>query len=373
MSDSKIEFLFLNEEDMIQAGVTDMGRCVEVMAEMFELLGKGDYVMGSKNHNSHGIMLEFPKTPDFEGMPAAGPDRRFMAMPSYLGGRFQVCGEKWYGSNKENVKKGLPRSILMYTLNDKDTGAPLAYMSGNLLSAIRTGAVPGVAAKYLAKKDASVASIIGPGVMGKTGIHAVLEAVPGIRIVKVCGRRRESSEGFVEYMKDYFPDKEYVIVETHEEAVRGSDIICLATSGAAEDPEVKEEWLNKGALLLLPATVCLEDDFILNRAVNVVDNWKMWECWEAEYDYPYYEKLEMLGAYYLDLLHSGKMEKTQIIEMGDIVAGKIPGRQSEDDIILFTTGGMPVEDAAWGYEIYQNALKRGIGTKLKLWDVPAMA
>ena len=160
---SKVEFLFLNEEDMIKAGVTDMGRCVDVMTEMFELLGKGDYIMGSKNHNSHGIMIDFPENPKFEGMPKTGPDRRFMAMPSYLGGRFKVCGEKWYGSNKENIKKGLPRSILMYTLNDKDTGAPLAYMSANLLSAIRTGAVTGVAARFLAKNDAHVASVIGPG------------------------------------------------------------------------------------------------------------------------------------------------------------------------------------------------------------------
>lgn len=370
---AKIEFLFLNEEDMIKAGVTDMGRCVEVMTEMFELLGKGDYIMGSKNHNSHGIMIEFPKDPQFEGMPATGPDRRFMAMPSYLGGRFQVCGEKWYGSNKENLSKGLPRSILMYTLNDKDTGAPLAYMSGNLLSAIRTGAVPGVAAKFLAKKDASVASIIGPGVMGKTGIRAVLEAVPGIRTVKVCGRRKVTSETFIEYMKKYFPEKEYIIVDSHEEAVRGSDIICVATSGSATDPEIKEEWVNKGALLLLPATIRLDDDFILNRAVNVVDNWKMWESWEDEYEYPYYKELEMLGAYYLDLMHDGKMKKDQIIEMGDIVLGKTKGRKSEDDIVLFTTGGMPVEDAAWGCEIYRNALKKGIGTKLKLWDTPSMA
>ena len=61
MADRKIEFLFLNEEDMIRAGVTDMKRCVEVMEEMFELLGKGDYRMGSKNHNAHGIMVDFPK------------------------------------------------------------------------------------------------------------------------------------------------------------------------------------------------------------------------------------------------------------------------------------------------------------------------
>lgn len=123
--------------------------------------------MGGENHNSHGCMVTFPDNPEFEGMPKNGEDRRFMAMPAYLGGNFQMAGMKWYGSNTENKKAGLPRSILMMMLNDKDTGAPLALMSANLLSAYRTGAIPGVGAKYLARKESKVAAIVGPGVMGK--------------------------------------------------------------------------------------------------------------------------------------------------------------------------------------------------------------
>ncbi|MEI5579377.1 2,3-diaminopropionate biosynthesis protein SbnB, partial [Streptomyces brasiliscabiei] len=80
-------------------------------------------------------------------MPKPTADRRLMAMPAYLGGDFQTSGVKWYGSNIANREKGLPRSILMFILSDTDTGAPLAYMSANLLSAYRTGAVPGVGAR----------------------------------------------------------------------------------------------------------------------------------------------------------------------------------------------------------------------------------
>ena len=97
-----------------------------------------------------------PDDPKFPGMPKNGPDRRFMAMPAYLGGKHQLAGMKWYGSNIENKEKGLPRSILMMMLNDKDTGAPLALMSANLLSSYRTGGIPGVGAKYLARKDSKV-------------------------------------------------------------------------------------------------------------------------------------------------------------------------------------------------------------------------
>ena len=140
---TKVEFLYLSEEDMIEAGVLDAGKCVDVMGEVVSLLSKGDYLMGGKDRNAHGIMLNFPLESDIEDFPLNDSrDRRFMAMPAYLGGRFHLAGQKWYGSNGRNVQKGLPRSILMVTLNDVETGQPLAYMSANLLSAMRTGAMP---------------------------------------------------------------------------------------------------------------------------------------------------------------------------------------------------------------------------------------
>ena len=88
---AKIDFIYLSEPDMIKAGVKDMGKCVEVMEDMMVTLNKGDYVMGGENHNSHGCMVTFPDNPEFEGMPKNGEDRRFMAMPAYLGGSFQMA------------------------------------------------------------------------------------------------------------------------------------------------------------------------------------------------------------------------------------------------------------------------------------------
>lgn len=128
-----LDFLFLSEADAVKAGAGDIHTCIQVMDEVFDLLGQGDYLMGAPNHNSHGIKIYFPKETPFPGMPVKGPDRRFMALVGYLGGRFHVCGEKWYGSNLANREKGLPRSILTTVLNDPDTGAPLAIMSANAL------------------------------------------------------------------------------------------------------------------------------------------------------------------------------------------------------------------------------------------------
>jgi Predicted ornithine cyclodeaminase, mu-crystallin homolog len=370
---TNIDILYLSEKDMIDAGVLDVHRCIEVMTEMFSLLSKGDYVMGSKNRSSHGIMMDFPDRPEFPNMPANGPDRRFMAMPAYIGGRFDVCGTKWYGSNKENLKKGLPRSILMNILNDKDTGAPIAFQSANLVSAVRTGCISGVAAKFLAKRDSDTLGVIGPGVVSKLSAAAILDACPGITKVKICGRRMESARSFSDYITEKYPQvRETFLTLSMEEAVRGSDVVLIATSGAAADPDIQEEWIKKGALFTLPASVRLDDEFIVKRARNVVDHWKMYEAWRNEYDYPYYKAIDMLAVYYLDLIHDGKMEERAIDNLGDIISGTVGGRKSDDEIILFTTGGIPTEDVAWGYELYRNALRLGLGTRLNLWDTPAM-
>ena len=149
-------FLYLSEEDMIKAGVLDSAHCIDVEEELFRLLSQGDYVMGGDKHNAHGIAMKFPKESPFPNMPLDGPDRRFMAMPAYVGGRFNVAGQKWYGSNIANPSRGLPRSILTVMLNDADTCEPIALMSANLLSSVRTGCVSGVGVRYLARENAAV-------------------------------------------------------------------------------------------------------------------------------------------------------------------------------------------------------------------------
>ena len=92
MSYPKVDFLYLDEPSMLKAGVCDMPACMDVVEECYHLLGQGDYVMGGKNHDSHGVKIVFPKTSPFPNMPIEGPDRRFMAMVAYVGGRFNVAG-----------------------------------------------------------------------------------------------------------------------------------------------------------------------------------------------------------------------------------------------------------------------------------------
>ena len=100
MAYPKVDFLYLNEEDMVRAGVKDMAGCIDAMEEMFKLMKVGDYRMGGANGNSHGCMVMFPPSSPFPEMPVDGPDRRFMAMPAYLGGMFDMVAEEdLFGEN----------------------------------------------------------------------------------------------------------------------------------------------------------------------------------------------------------------------------------------------------------------------------------
>lgn len=375
--DTRIKFLYLSEPDMIKAGVKNMDQCVEAMEDLLVTLNKGDYVMAGVNHNSHGAQVIFPDDPQFEGMPKNADDRRFMAMPAYLGGKYQMAGMKWYGSNCENKASGLPRSILMMMLNDKDTGAPLALMSANLVSCYRTGAIPGVGAKYLAKKDSETVTIIGPGVMGRTCLLAFLSVCPKITTVKVKGRGQRSLHAFEEFVKKECPQIQQVIVcDSMEEAVKDSDIICVTSTAPVKEidfPYIAEDWVKKGALICLPSAARFDDDFLINRCKKVVDNYKLYEAWAEEFPYPSYEMVQIIGSKFTDYLHEGRIQREDIVDIADIINKKHPGRESDDEIIVYSVGGMPVEDIAWGGTVYRNALKEGIGVELPLWDQPDMA
>ena len=375
--DTRIKFLYLSEPDMIKAGVKNMDQCVEAMEDLLVTLNKGDYVMAGVNHNSHGAQVIFPDDPQFEGMPKNADDRRFMAMPAYLGGKYQMAGMKWYGSNCENKASGLPRSILMMMLNDKDTGAPLALMSANLVSCYRTGAIPGVGAKYLARKDSETVTIIGPGVMGRTCLLAFLSVCPKITTVKVKGRGQRSLHAFEEFVKKECPQIQQVIVcDSMEEAVKDSDIICVTSTAPVKEidcPYIAEDWVKKGALICLPSAARFDDDFLINRCKKVVDNYKLYEAWAEEFPYPSYEMVQIIGSKFTDYLHEGRIQREDIVDIADIINKKHPGRESDDEIIVYSVGGMPVEDIAWGGTVYRNALKEGIGVELPLWDQPDMA
>lgn len=356
---------------MIKAGVLDMKQCVEVVDEVFHLLGKGDFLMGGPRENEHGLMIWFPEEKRFPNMPIEGPDRRFMAMIAYLGGRFNVCGEKWYGSNVENPKKGLPRSILTVMLNDAETSEPLAIMSGNLISAMRTGAVPGVAARYLARPGAESCGCVGAGVINRACLMAIREGVPTLKRATIFDLDMDKASAYAEEMSNLL-NMEVVPVPTLKETIVDADVISIATSGVSK-AAIPTKWLKEGSLLTLTGTAELTDDAYLNNTV-IADNWKMHQAWLVEgEEHP--KGMESIlswapSAPVIKLILEGKMTHEDIRSLGDIATGSVNGRRDSQERIIFVTGGMPVEDVGWGYQVYCNALEKGIGQEMKLWDEP---
>ena len=199
---------------------------------------------------------------------------------------------------------------------------------------------------------------------------SLVDVCKGLDTVQIYDLFPASAEKLAAYIKENYPQiKHITIAGSVEEAVRGADVLNSATSGK-DFPFVKTEWIKPGAYFSIPAGIEFEEDFLRNKARRVVDNWKMYESFAEELDYPYMPTLGLVAGYYLNWVKEGKMTPDMIENIGDIIAGKIPGRTNDDEIFIFGQGGMPVYDVAWAYTVYQKALQMGIGTKLKVWDEP---
>ena len=380
----KIDFLYLNEKDMIEAGVLDAAGCIETMRDTMALFGKKDFLLGGPNADEHGLQMNFPQKSDIEGFPLDdGPDRRFMAMPAYLGGRFHIAGQKFYGSNSHNAALGLPRTILMVTLSDVDTGAPKAIMSANLLSAMRTGAMPAMAATYLANKDSEVLSLLGPGVINKCALMCYMEVLPNIKKIKIRGSSSKSKTALAmkEFIEETYPQvKEIVICDSLEEACRDADVVSEAMSVTKENmEEFKLEWFKKGATVFSMGSFLYRKYEDFKNTTMVVDNYGMYQKYLNNFiargpvdAFGNKREWVIMGIHFVHLVKTGQVQREQVINLCDIVNGKSEGRTSQDVIVMCSIGGMPLEDLSWGYDCYQRAMKKGLGTSLNLWDAPYM-
>ena len=364
----KTEFLYLNEEEMIRAGVLDTAHCIDVEEEIFSLLSKGDYVMGGDKHNSHGIALKFPATSEFPNMPIDGPDRRFMAMPAYVGGRFNVVGQKWYGSNIINPTRGLPRSVLLVILNDPDTCEPIALMSANILSSVRTGCVPGVGTRYLARKDAEVCACVGAGPVSKACFEAIRIEAKNLKEVVIYDLFKEKAQSFADSVTQKYGLKARA-ADSLEEAVRVADIVSVAAS-SLKPVNMVNEWIKKGSLVIFTGR-CNIDEAYFSSAKLYWDNVRMHDVYYNEHlQLPENERfINGIGVQVYRMVYNKKLPPLlEQTSLGDVVVGKREGRVNDDERICFITSGMPVWDVGLGYEIYLKARELGLGQVLKLWD-----
>ncbi len=367
---SRIDFLYLDEEDTIAAGVNDRKKTIEICREVFGLLGSGDYLMGGTDHCSHGECIIFPRESPFPRMPLHAPDRRFYAMPAYLGGRFHMVGNKWYGSNVENIKKGLPRSILTLMLNDVETGAPLCLMSANLLSAARTGAIPALAAQWLRPEPCRKLAVLACGPINESCVLHLLQSKAELEKISLYDLRSSAAERLAARIRQE-ADLEVEIAESMPEALADAELITAAAS-RLKALEIDPKWLRSDACLLLsgqatgPVELFTESELIFDH-IPLHQSY-MAGAAQAETMADYYGQY-IAGPVYA-LINSGEIKPLlQHPSLSDVMASHYQLKKGSRTI--FYAVGMPVFDVAMGTEIYRYAKAKGIGQSLRLWEQPA--
>jgi ornithine cyclodeaminase len=223
-------------------------------------------------------------------------------------------------------------------------------MDCTLLSAMRTGAVTGVGAKYLARRDSECVAMIGAGVQARTQLGALLAVLPHIKEVRAFDVRREVSAAFAREMTEQHR-LSVKVADTAEEAVRGADIIVTVT--VADEPIVKEAWMQPGSFFAAVGSYQEEEfEVVINSDKVVVDG----------LDHVLHRETPVIAL----MVEQGRIREADILEMGQIVSGAAAGREDEKERIFFSPIGMAIEDVCLCQKVYQRAVEKGIGRKLGL-------
>lgn len=282
-----------------------------------------------------------------------------------------------------NKSKGLPRSVLMVTLNNKDTGEPLAYMSANLLSAARTGAVPGVATRHLARKDAEVLLCIGCGAIGTSCLNNVITQMPNVKKVICNNHSVAPAEKLAAHVREQF-GIEAVVEQDLETAVRQADVINVAASRT----RISEHSGCVGQARLHHSGI-RPVHFDQQEGGSYEQDGGLWTKMKVVYDH-----IGLHEAYVEDAIATGDKEAYYArchrrpgvppdrqrheraparIRLRSAKSSQASSRAVPAMTISSASSacGMSVFDLGLGYDLYETALEKGIGTKLLLWENPA--
>ena len=299
-----------------------------------------DAVIGAFKKKGEG-RVEMPPKPGIHTRPNAF----IHAMPAYIPG-LEAAGMKWVAGYPENPSKGLPYISGLLVLNDPDTGFPEAVMDCTWITAKRTGAATAVAAKYLAREDSSSVGIVACGVQGRSNLEA-LSCLFSIKKVRAYDIRPEVADRFATEMESRLHIR-IEAVRNVAEAVNGMDLVV--TSGPIlrdPNPAIEPGWLAEGGF----ASLVDFDSYWQAAALREVDKIAT-------------DDLAQM-AYYR---REGYFRKTPepYADLGEIAAGKKPGRQSRNERTMTINLGLALEDMATAVLIYRKARSKGIGLELPL-------
>ena len=315
--------LFLNEQEVAQ--LLPMDECIEALDRAFAHSGVGQV------DNKARSRIRMP-----------GGFFHFMAAAD--GGQ-GVFGYKAYPSFA-----GPGGAKMMVMLYDYESGQLLSCMEAGRLGQIRTGAASGLATRYMARDDAATVAVIGSGFQARTQLEAVC-AVRDIKQARVFSRRQERREDFAKRSGERL-GVDVQAVDSAQECVEGADIVIAITS--AREPVVLGDWLAKGAHVNAAGGNHwqrreIDEAAVLRSELIVVDDLEQAkvECGDLMW-------LEARGSFRWGMAH----------ELSDVVAGRVPGRVSQEGVTLFESMGIALEDIAAAELVYRKAKEQGIGVEL---------
>ncbi len=334
---ASIEILFLSKEDIdaLDLGLQEVMDAIEMGLKAH---GEKKVIMPSKDH----LALNYP-------------EKLFNILKGYVE-PVNVAGVKVIGDFEKNYEHGLPSELALINLYRPETGAPFAIVDGTLITWMRTGAVTAVGAKYL--------SVEKPRVLGHIGARgtawynvAMMDLLFDFEEIRVTSKRPESRERFAAEMEARL-GKPVRVTETTEAAVRDADIIIDASRLLQHQVLVQDEWVKPGALIQpYGAVLSVDPNLPFNVDKMLVDDWN--QCQKSQY------------GQFAGLIQEGRLRDEHIYgEIGEVVAGLKPGRESAQERILFWHKGFAISDIMLGNLAYQKALERGIGTKLMYYRDP---
>jgi alanine dehydrogenase len=318
--------LVLTAAEVMQ--VLDMDLALAAAQEAFQAYGEGRVNMPPKSY-----------------LQLAQGDFRAMYGELFLADA-HICGLKWVNVHPGNPAKGLLTVMAKILLNDPETGLEFADLDGTHITDFRTGAAGGLAAKYLSRPDSSRLGLIGAGAQARTQLAAILKVRP-LKEIVVYDRHLTCSRPFAEQVKATYGVAARA-VEQAAEAVTGVDIVVTITPSIA--PVVFKDAVSPGTHInAIGADAQGKEELdpaILQAAKIVVDDWAQ-ASHSGEINVP---------------LAQGKITPEQIYgSLGEIVAGKKNGRTSPEEITVFDSTGLIIQDLALSYAVYQRAKERGLG------------
>lgn len=262
-----------------------------------------------------------------------------------------LAGVKVVGDYVENYKRGLRSEMALLNLMCPETGRPVAVLDASDITDMRTGALTAVGAKYLAREGSKVLGHIGARGTAYWNVR-LLDSLYDFDEIRVHSRRPESRNPFAEKLSQDL-GKPVIATEDWEACVKGADIVVEASRLNEPQPLLKTDWIKPGAFVVPYGTMSAVELSLTDiMSKLVVDDWG--QCKTG--------KLGSLRAH----VETGRLsDETLHAEMGQIVAGLKPGREADDETILFWHRGLSLSDIALGHLFLEKARAKGLGTQLR--------